>query len=124
VTNKHVVADAQAEAKLDPHLLKRVELILNQIPATSKIIVPKQWKFYHSPGCKECHNLGYQGRIGIYEVLEVDKELADKINARATASDIKAHAVEHGMITMLQDGLIKAKRGITTIEEVLRATRD
>lgn len=80
--------------------------------------------FYHGEGCARCGNSGYKGRMGIYEVLEVDKDLAAKINARATADEIKKHAIDHGMITILQDGLIKAKRGITTIEEVLRVTRD
>jgi type IV pilus assembly protein PilB len=80
--------------------------------------------FYRGEGCSRCGNSGYKGRMGIYEVLDVDKDLANKINARATADDIKTYAIEHGMVTMLQDGLIKAKRGITTIEEVLRVSRD
>lgn len=80
--------------------------------------------FYRGEGCVRCGNSGYKGRMGIYEVLDVDKELANKINARATADEIKTHAVKQGMITMLQDGLMKAKKGITTIEEVLRVSRD
>lgn len=81
-------------------------------------------KFSRGEGCRRCNGSGYKGRIGIYEVLSIDKELAEKINARATASEIKTYAQKQRMITMLQDGLIKAKRGITTIEEVLRSTRD
>ncbi|MBP9695492.1 MAG: type II/IV secretion system protein [Candidatus Magasanikbacteria bacterium] len=81
-------------------------------------------KFWRGEGCPRCKDSGYKGRIGIYEVLEMDKELADKISARAGADDIRKFASEKNMITMLQDGLIKAKQGITTIEEVLRATRD
>jgi type II secretory ATPase GspE/PulE/Tfp pilus assembly ATPase PilB-like protein len=81
-------------------------------------------KFWRGEGCVRCKDSGYKGRIGIYEVLEMDKELADKISARAGADDIRKFAAEKNMITMLQDGLIKAKQGITTIEEVLRATRD
>jgi type II secretory ATPase GspE/PulE/Tfp pilus assembly ATPase PilB-like protein len=110
----------KTEAKLDPHLLKRVELILNQIPATSKIIVPKQWKFYHSPGCKECHNLGYQGRIGIYEVLENTEKIQELIFKQASMVEFKKAAIEQGMLTMAQDGLLKALEGITDVEEVFR----
>ena len=80
--------------------------------------------FYRGEGCRSCGNTGYKGRIGIYEVLEIDKELSTIISARGSVDDIKKYAAEHHMIFMLQDGLIKAKQGITTIEEVLRATRD
>lgn len=81
-------------------------------------------KFFHGEGCRRCNDSGYKGRIGIYEILEVDRDLINKINSRATAEEIKVHAIEHGMLTMMQDGLIKAKQGITTIEEILRATNE
>lgn len=80
--------------------------------------------FFHGAGCRRCNNSGYKGRIGIYEVLEINKDITKKINERATANEIGDYARKNGMITMLQDGLIKAKQGITTIEEVLRVTRD
>lgn len=81
-------------------------------------------KFYRGEGCHRCGKTGYKGRIGIYEVLEVDQAMAKKINERATADVIKQFARERGMSTMMEDGFIKAKQGVTTIEEVLRATRD
>ncbi len=84
----------------------------------------KSMAFFRGKGCSRCNNNGYRGRVGIYEVLEVDATLAKRINERATVDVIKAYAEEHSMITLLEDGLIKAKLGITTIEEVLRATRD
>lgn len=80
--------------------------------------------FYRGEGCRKCGKSGYKGRIGIYEVLEVDDSLAKQINERATVDEIKQHALRNGMITIIQDGIIKAKQGITTIEEVLRVTRD
>ena len=80
--------------------------------------------FYRGAGCRRCGESGYKGRIGIYEVLEVDQQITAKINQRANAEEIGAYAREHGMITIAQDGLIKAKQGITTIEEVLQATRE
>ncbi|KKS71371.1 MAG: Type II secretion system protein E, partial [Candidatus Magasanikbacteria bacterium GW2011_GWE2_42_7] len=81
-------------------------------------------EFYHAPGCKKCNQTGYKGRIGIYEVLDVDAGVADLINKHGTAPEIQEYAVTHGMITMFEDGLVKAKRGITSIEEVLRVTRE
>ncbi|OGH71301.1 MAG: hypothetical protein A2921_02380 [Candidatus Magasanikbacteria bacterium RIFCSPLOWO2_01_FULL_43_20b] len=80
--------------------------------------------FYQGDGCRRCGNSGHKGRVGIYEVLEVDSELAQKINQRATADVIKEYARKKGMLTMMEDGLVKAKQGITTIGEVLRATRE
>ena len=81
-------------------------------------------EFFRSNGCRRCGDSGYKGRIGIYEVLEVDHGMEELINNRATAQQMHDYAVEHGMITMFQDGLVKAKQGVTTIEEVLRVTRE
>jgi len=80
--------------------------------------------FYQGEGCRRCGQTGYKGRQGIYEILEIDDELTRKINERATANDIKDYARSKGMLTMLEDGLIKAKMGITTISEILRVTRE
>ncbi len=80
--------------------------------------------FYKGKGCNKCNNTGYKGRIGIYEVLEVDNEISDLIIKKATADDLKKVAIKKGMITMSQDGFIKAKNGITTIEEILRVTQE
>lgn len=63
---------------------------------------------------------GYQGRIGIYEVFPVTETIKELIVKNATSDDIQARAQEEGMITMVEDGFIKAAQGITTIEEVLR----
>lgn len=84
----------------------------------------KTMTFYRGEGCSRCGSSGYKGRMGIYEVLDITKDMINLINSRANAEEIKTYAAEHGMITMLQDGLIKAKQGITTIEEILRVTRD
>ncbi len=80
--------------------------------------------FYKGEGCNRCGQTGYKGRMGIYEILEMDEELIKMINAHGTAEDIKKYAREKGMITMLEDGLIKAKMGITSISEVLRVTKE
>ena len=81
-------------------------------------------EFYKSKGCRRCGDSGYKGRIGIYEVLDIDDGLEELINNRATAQKIHEYAITKGMVTMLQDGIIKAKQGITTIEEILRVTRE
>ncbi len=80
--------------------------------------------FYRGKGCKQCNHEGYKGRIGIYEVLEVTHEVADLILNKGTTEDLRRAAQEQGMLTMAEDGFIKAKFGITTIEEVLRVTKE
>lgn len=80
--------------------------------------------FYKGRGCKQCNNTGYKGRIGIYEVLEVTGEISELILAKATTVELEKAAIKQGMLTMTQDGFIKAKNGITTLEEILRVTKE
>jgi type IV pilus assembly protein PilB len=80
-------------------------------------------RVFKGQGCKNCHNTGYAGRIGIFEVLEVSKEIRKLITERKDADVIAQQAIQEGMITMLDDGLLKVSKGITTIEEILRVTR-
>lgn len=75
-------------------------------------------------GCEHCSGNGYQGRIGIYEVLEVTPAIQQLIISHATSEEIQQAAVKAGMLTMQQDGFLKAVRGLTTVEEILRVTRE
>ncbi|MCR4324319.1 MAG: GspE/PulE family protein [Candidatus Curtissbacteria bacterium] len=81
-------------------------------------------RMYHGKGCSMCHMTGYRGRIGIFEVLEVSAAIQELINQKADSDVIVKRAVIEGMITMIEDGLDKVQQGITTIEEVLRATKE
>jgi len=78
---------------------------------------------YQGAGCKICHFTGYNGRIGVFEVLEVTKSIRALITEKKDADIIAAKAIEEGMTTMLDDGLQKVSKGFTTIEEVLRVTK-
>jgi len=80
--------------------------------------------FYKGKGCKQCNNTGYKGRIGIYEALEVTTEISELILAKATTEELEKVGIKQGMLTMTQDGFIKAKNGITTLEEILRVTKE
>lgn len=75
-------------------------------------------------GCDECGHNGFKGRVGIYEVLGISIPIQKMITANATSNDIQDQAISEGMVTMQMDGLIKSLRGITTVDEVLRATRE
>jgi general secretion pathway protein E len=71
-------------------------------------------------GCSYCHQTGYLGRTGVFELLMVNNQIRQMFSAGASSTEIKAAAVEEGMITMLKDGFIKVKQGLTTPAEVLR----
>ncbi len=71
-------------------------------------------------GCPACQNTGYSGRIGIYQLVEVDQSLQDMIVSGATLNAIKRHVAAAGSRNLLQDGLIKASRSLTTVDEVYR----
>lgn len=75
-------------------------------------------------GCEECGHAGYKGRMGIYEVLDNSVEIQKLIVSNATSNTIQDQAVKEGMMTMQTDGFIKALRGQTSIEEILRVTRE
>jgi len=80
--------------------------------------------FTVGPGCSVCEYTGYNGRIGIHEVLEVNDAIRKLIVNRMDAGQIKQEAIRQGMVTMLEDGLQKALLGVTTIEEALRIIYD
>ena len=80
-------------------------------------------KFWRGVGCEECRQLGYQGRMGIYELLILNESLRPLILNRSPASTIAQRAIEFGMRTLRTDGWNKVRAGSTTIEEVLRVTQ-
>ncbi len=80
--------------------------------------------FFRGKGCDKCGRTGYKFRRGIYEVLEVTNEIQDLIIKHAPTSQIQEKAIEQGMVLMWQDGFIKCIKGATTIEEVLRVSKE
>ena len=84
----------------------------------------KKAVFYKGRGCPICNQTGYKGRIGIFEVLGVSEAIKKLIGQRASADAIQKQAIKEGMLTLKQDGILKALDGITTIEEVWRVTKE
>jgi type IV pilus assembly protein PilB len=76
----------------------------------------------HGRGCATCNNTGYKGRVGLYEVMEINDDLRELILVGASALELKKKALEQGMITLRRSGLTKVALGATTMEEVLRET--
>ncbi len=80
--------------------------------------------FYHPVGCDRCGGEGYRGRVGIFEVLEMGAEMRKLVSRSATTEEVDEQARKDGMVSMIADGLGKAATGVTTIEEVLRVTKE
>jgi len=83
----------------------------------------KEIRVYLGKGCPICHNTGYSERIGLFEVMEVSSVIRNLIEQKTSADKIEEEAIKGGMVTMLEDGLRKVKLGITSVEEILRATK-
>jgi len=110
--------------KLDTETLTKVKKILNELPtqtAEKEKLNLETLTFFEAPGCEKCNNLGYRGRIGIYEVMMMNEEI-EKITLSGQATEYKLQEIaqKSGMITMVQDGLLKALEGITSVDEVFK----
>ena len=80
--------------------------------------------FYQPVGCERCNHEGYRGRSGIYEVLPVTDDIKKLITQKATSEELENKAKENGMLSMINDGFIKAVLGVTSVEEILRVTKE
>jgi type IV pilus assembly protein PilB len=116
----------KAGAALTTAIQKTIGEILPKNQAEAKILgynVPaygsKDFTLFKSVGCPQCHNTGFAGRIGIYEVISLSPGMEKLVVNHATTSEIQKQAIIEGLITMRQDGFLKALEGITTIEEVI-----
>jgi general secretion pathway protein E len=79
---------------------------------------------WHAVGCERCGHTGYQGRVGVYELLETTEEIRAQIHNRASEAEIRAAALRTGMKTMRDDGERWLREGVTTQAELLRVTKD
>lgn len=120
---RRICPDCKKEINLPSGIRTQLERDVNEI-ATLNPLDAKRIKqpitFYQGTGCATCNGKGYLGRVGIYEVLGMSDAIADLTIARASAIDIQNQARKEGMLTLYQDGLLKAVNGVTTIDEVLR----
>lgn len=111
---RQICPDCKTEKKVTVAEIKSLENVI------SRDIFKKDKTFYYGKGCAKCANSGYCGRIGIYEVLAPDSFVREAVLNKASSGDIRQIAIKQGMVTMVEDGFIKAQQGVTTIEEVLR----
>lgn len=77
---------------------------------------------YRAVGCPECSGTGYRGRVALHEVMEVTERLEQLVVSHATGSELRATAIDEGLVSLREDGFAKVSEGITTIEEILRVS--
>ena len=94
--------------------------ILEKVGFPFELASDEEFRFHKATGCSRCGGTGYKGRVGIFELLAVTDPIGEMIVRRASNAEIGRAAEETGMVRLRQDGLLKAARGLTTIEEVLR----
>ncbi len=120
---RRLCADCRKPVELDGETVQKVKEVLAGIPEQSPYRVPadKPLIFSTGGGCEECAGLGYKGRVGIFEVMTMNQELEKLILAGNTSEyDIMDVARKRGMLSMVQDGVLKALEGMTSIDEVFR----
>lgn len=129
---RKLCSDAREEYTLAPNQIaslqkqydiKRILEIMKEKKAVESNASWEDIKFYKAKETKDCPE-GYKGRLGIFEVLFVSEPIKKLITSQGSSDDIQKQAVKEGMLTMLEDGFIKAARGVTTIEEILRVTKE
>ena len=116
------LCDCKEKVAIPAEEKERLEKVIKTISPRSGVVIPKIENYYKAKGCEKCNHLGYQGRVTISEILVIDKDLKLLISQGATSAQVQEKAVENGMITMTQDGVLKILEGETTLEEVERAT--
>jgi type IV pilus assembly protein PilB len=110
---RRICKDCRKETPMPPEALMEVGFTADEA---------KDLKTFKGKGCSTCNNTGYKGRIGLYEVMEVNDEIRELILIGASSLELRKKAIEDGMITLRESGLQKVRAGVTTLEEVVRET--
>ena len=112
---RKICMDCREPVKVHPQLLIDLGIPPDEV---------KSFPVYKGKGCPICNNIGYKGRVGLYEVMPMKEEVKELVLSRSSTSEVKKEAMRLGMKTLRQSGIMKIKDGVTTIDEVLRSTID
>lgn len=108
----------------EDHTMELVKEAVAALPESAKSAPELQnLVFYKGKGCEVCDGIGYKGRVGLYEVLEMKDNLRELILKKGTPREIEKMAILNGMTTLEQSGILKALKGLTTLEEVYRVSK-
>ena len=125
---RKICEHCKQEVKISENIVNRIKKELDGIPEEelSKygVDLSKGFRFYEGKGCEECGNLGYKGRVAIYEVVEISDRIQDMMAEKKNSeSEVEDQAKKEGMISIRQDGILKVIQGMTTISEIERVTK-
>lgn len=112
--------DCKTQTPVSPDVLTLIKKHVDTLPTIYKSALTENLIFFTGKGCQSCNGLGFKGRLGVYEFLEKTEKIEKLIFQNASTAEIQAAAMSEGMLTIIQDGILKALNGITTLEEVLR----
>lgn len=115
--------NCKQQIEIDPNTLTMVNEALATISAGAVQDVPPERIFYGPRGCEQCGDIGYKGRVGVYELMTMTNGLKRMVIAGANTLDMQKVAMQEGMLTLEQSGIIKALLGLTSLEEVYRVAR-
>ena len=122
---RKICPECKEEFEPLPEILEAVKKVWEKIPEAEKIQIKEfPQKFWRGKGCAKCNNTGYAGRIAIVEALTFNPTIEKLTLGLAPGSEIRSAAIQGGMVTMEQDGVLKVVLGLTTMEEVWRVTRE
>jgi type IV pilus assembly protein PilB len=123
---RRLCPDCKKEIEPPPKMLEKIEKELSKIPKEvfDDFKISKPYRLFQAEGCKACNQKGTKGRLAIFEVLSMTKEMEEIVIGGPTEQKIIQEAERQGMITMKQDGFLKALQGIVSLEEVLRVAEE
>ncbi|MFC1656381.1 GspE/PulE family protein [Patescibacteria group bacterium] len=121
---RKICTNCREEYGPSAEILSEIKQVWQKIPKNIRGDSQVPDKLWRSRGCNKCNNTGYLGRIVIAEAFKPDKEIEGMLISRASTSEIQKKAEEKGMITILQDGVLKVLQGITTYDEINRVARE
>lgn len=122
---RKICDQCKEEFKVSTEELTKIKSEIAKMPTAERDgVAKKDLKFYKGKGCKNCEDSGYKGRIGLFEALDLNANIKTLILDRAQSSKISEEGIKNGMVSMIQDGILKALDGLTSMEEIWRVTKD
>ena len=123
---RRICKHCKEEVKMSEAAKAGIEKILSEVSDSNRksLDLPAEIKMYKGKGCPQCGGTGAKGRVGLYEVLYVDEQMANLLGDKIDEDEIRKAAMAQGMILMKQDGIAKVVKGLTTLAEVERVTEE
>src|SRR5581483_11454765 len=105
-----------------PEIKKHLGEFLSRLPERVDRAPFKEFKIFEAKGCEKCGNIGYKGRVAIFEFLRITEEVGQLVYKEASEAAVKEIARKEGIVMLQEDGLLKIIEGISTFDEVIRTT--